>query len=273
MNLNFKHLDTIPKLISFFTVIFLLGALWYEGLHFNFFGIDIFSYINLTDAIILFIQKLFLMVGLSLIAFLFFYMFQSVFENSLKKMFDTTKYNMRFRLKQFKKGLIVMFFITLIPMISFMVFLPTWNSNLIKNEGFIYLRAFFVLLNLYFYFNWSLSYANISNEKSYVLQKYSIATVILSFFVIIYYYHRVEILNITNFKHNRLQVEYRVKLKKNNEVIDCIDSAYFVGKTKEYLFVTYPNQNGEYTKTRVISMNDVEEINTYKIIGWNSVFP
>ncbi len=274
MNFLFKYLGSVPKLISFISLIFLLGALWYEGLHYNFFGIDIFSYISLTDAIMLFLHKLFLMVCLSLLSFIFFYSFQVVFQEPLKRFFLIPKYNRSARRKQFFKGVVVYFFIGLVPMMLFMVYIPMWFRSAINSEWFILLRAFIVLLNIYFMFNWSQTFSKSDESDKYRIEKYSIITLIVSFFIIIYYYHRVEILRISDLRHSpRLEVTHRINLKENNEVIDCIDSAYFLGKTKDYIFILYPSINYNSSKTRIISMDEVEEINTYKTIPWYSVFP
>jgi hypothetical protein len=60
---------------------------------------------------------------------------------------------------------------------------------------------------------------------------------------------------------------------KNKEVIKCVDSVYFLGRTNNYVFILYPNSNGDYSKTRVINSSDIEEINILNIVKWYQVIP
>lgn len=60
---------------------------------------------------------------------------------------------------------------------------------------------------------------------------------------------------------------------KNNEIIDCVDSVYFLGKTNSHIFILYPNAIDNYSKTRVINVSDVQEINVFNVVRWYKVIP
>lgn len=104
MNFENRFVNALPKLIPLISLIFLLGSLWYEGLHYNFFGINIFSYISISESLNLFIDKLPLMIIISGSAILLFFGFQIIFEPWFIKLFHVAKYNQWVRRKRFRQG-------------------------------------------------------------------------------------------------------------------------------------------------------------------------
>jgi hypothetical protein len=268
------YFDSIPKAISFFSLLYLFGSLWFVGLHYSFFGINIFSYISFTDSINMFINKLPLMTILSIGAIIFFYLFQIAFEKVLKKVIVLSDDDVKVKRTKFFKSLIVMAIISLLPMLLFMVFIPTWIHGAFKEEWFVYVRALIGLFNIYWYVYLSFSISKSKYDRNKISKYPMFLTIILTYFAIIYYYHRIEILRISekDYRNEITQPEYVIKMK-NDEVIKTADSCYFLGKTKDYIFLVYPGFGGSYSRTQVINMSDVEEFNTYKIIPWYSVFP
>ena len=269
---EYSYLNTFPKVASFISLIFLLGSLWYEGLHYNFFGINIFSYISISDAINLFIDKLPLMVLISCGVIVFFLIFQSAFETTLKRLLHFSKYNKRLRMVKFWQVQWILFSISIIPMLAFMVFIPTLLSGSFKTEWFLILRAFIFLFNIFWVFNITNSFSKNKYDDKYFSQKAILITLIITFFIVIYYYHRLEILKISESKTDWRKASYTIKMR-NNEIVNCADTINYLGKTKEYIFLLYPKRNYEISSIRVINMNDVQEVKLNRVIAWYSVFP
>lgn len=272
MNIDTKFFNNLPKLIPFISLTFLLGSLWYEGLHYGFFGINIFSYISITEGINLFIDKLPLMVVISVGTLFFFFFFQLVFEKYLARLFHQSKYSKRVRMSRFPWVMLITFSISILPMLGFMVFIPIWLPGSFKTEEFLIIRAFIFLFTIFWFFNLSISFSRAKYDNNYFSQKSLLVTLIITFFVVIYYYHRLEILNIREPRFSWKKIDYVIKMR-NNEIISSGDSTYFLGKTKDYIFLLYPNRRDYISKTRVLNMADIKELVISRGIPWYSVFP
>ena len=266
-----RYLDTIPKLASFTSLIFLLGSLWHEGLHYNFFGVNIFSYISITEALNLFVLRLPLMIAISIGVILFFWFFQISFEKPLQKLYSP-KINRRYRMKVFFKQIIVLTLIFLLPFLSFMVFIPSLIHGSVDTEQFLFGKAFFILFNVFYMFNVVEGYSKGKTERPRLLNKKIFITLALTFFIVIYYYHRWEILKILRPNHDWKLISYTIKMK-NGEFITTSDSINIMGKTKEYLFVLAPRDGYNISSVRIIKMDDVSELTSNRVIKWRSVMP
>lgn len=149
MKIELKSIESFPKLISIISLFLLLGSLWFEGLYYSTFGINIFSYISISEAINLFIDKLPLMILISCGAFFIFFLFQLIFEERLIKLFHWARYNRRMRGLRFAQVNLINTIIFLIPFMLFAAIIPSWFVGSFKTEEFLLIRAFIVLFNIF----------------------------------------------------------------------------------------------------------------------------
>jgi len=268
MPMSKKYFSNTPQIIYLASTLFLLGSLWYIGLHYSFFGINIYSYISFGDSVNMFINKLPLMILISCFSIFFFFGLQYIFENPLKKVFILPKDNKQIRRRKILTYTIVSVLITILPMLLSMLYLPKFKHEV----WVIYLKAFFVLLNIYWYIHLAESVPKQLGINNILNQTSMYATIILTFFMVIYFHHKLGIWKISEEKYdNWKETKYILKLK--DETIQVGDSSYLLGSTKDYLFLIYPQINDFYTRTRVIKMENIQEIIYLKKIPWYSILP
>jgi len=252
------------------SVILYLGALWHAGLYYHKFGINIFTYVNLTETLGLFVDKLPLMLVISLGTFGFFLLFQLALEDKISRLLALSRYNKTQRKRKARRMTYFMTSLVFIPGI-FSFVLPTIFVGLHKTTIFIVLRAGSAVFIIFCFFNIMLQYREKYNYEAYD-RNLALLTFILTFFTVIYYFSLYQVLEIKNKPQHPLNPRYTI-IFKNDDKIEFGDSISLLGKTNNYLFLLKDNQANIDNVIRILRMDEVKEIKVKKSILWYTTSP
>lgn len=265
--------EAIPKYVYLVSIFFFLGSLWYQWIYYSSFGVNIFHYMGLSESLSNFIDKIPILLVISVSSVLYLLFLQVVFERWLIRIFHSAKYNRRTRLAQFNKTSILLLILFLLPFISIAAIIPSLFPSFVRTDGFMYLRAVIVTFNIYFFIIVPIVYSRSKYQSFYDYKTPLIITSIVLFFINIYYYNKIQIWGIINSPKNKYdKISWNLQLTNEQKIVSS-DSTYLLGKTNDYIFILYPRPSGLQSKTRIIKVSDIKEFEIIKYVRWYSILP
>jgi len=272
-----KFLSHIHKLIPSISLLFFLGSLWYEGLYYKAFSINIFSYVSIYDTLILFIEKIPLLTLLSGFALAFFYILQFIFHRPLSNLMNLKRFNLKERRKKFLPNMYLTFIIGIFPMLYFMGAFPGATLKIITSEGSLIFRALWALILIFLFIHVPMAYSGGKYDDNIFKLKQVVISFILTFFCVIYYYKNWQVLKLKE-KYDLLPNAppltklYTIKMNDGEEISDS-KCAIFIGQTNSYVFIIHPNFGIDKAETRAIKMSDIKEIKVNTYMRWFQIIP
>lgn len=255
-------LEKTGKYVSFFSVLFFLGAIWFEFLYYKGFGVDIFTFISFSEIIGLFIGHIPTLLFISFFVVLVMGMLTLPFLNFLKKLWNKDKYNLQERRKiNSNAGIITLYIGTTMLLLLFVPLILFWKK-LLYSELYIFLRAFVVIVFIY----WGVI-PYLGSRTSLKKELVYIGVFVLIFFVTIHYYVSHQLWSFKNDVLHQYNSPKRIILN-DSTILNTNDTLFYIGKTNNYIFIYIEPKNNNAPYSTAISMEHVKSISTFKKVGW-----
>lgn len=253
-------LDKLSKYVTFFSILFFVGAAWFEFLFYNGFGIEIFTFISFSEIIGLFIGYIPILFLIAFASVCFIFILSIPFHNLLKRLWDIEKFNLQERRKINRKIALVTTYSLSACFILLFGPLMASSSKLVHSEGFFFMRAFAVLIFLF----WGIvpylgSKLPIRKETVYLL------CFVLIFYTSIYFFVSHKLWSAKNDPY-AYSIPRRIVLK-DSTTLNTNDTLLYIGKTNNYIFMYTNSRDGSGYST-IIPIDQVFRIINSRPVSW-----
>src|SRR5258707_1317794 len=133
-------LEKFGKYTSFFSVLLFVGAVWFEYLFYNGFGVQIFTFISFSEIIGLFIGYIPILIFIAFMVCFFIGMFTLPLYPFLRKVWNIEKYNLQERRRINSKLKIISYYVMTGCLILIMGPFLSTSGKLVRSEGYFYLK-------------------------------------------------------------------------------------------------------------------------------------
>ena len=223
-------IEKLPKYVSFFSLLFLIGAIWFEYLYYASFGVDIFTYISFSEIITIFLGHIPMLLLTTASVLLFIVTLSLPLQRLIDKLFDKNEK----RIKE-KKGMeIKIMSITLIVscVVILLLFGPLMFSmkKFSKSQGYFFIRALAVFIFLF----WIIIPYIGSRLEAAKINMYIIVFAVI-FLVSLYYTASYKLWAAKNNPRDNFPYA-RIEMKNTTSMITG-DSLLLIGKTNNFVFL------------------------------------
>jgi hypothetical protein len=251
-------IEKVTKYTSFLSLLFFIGAVWYEFIYYESFGIDIFTYISLSEIIVLFISSIPSLLGISILVFGWIYLLMLAFSQLIKKLSDYQDLDEREKRRISSKNRLYIF------LVFDLYILVQFGPLLIHSNQIIYSETFFlvrIIVSLLFFFQ-AIIFA-IAPIKS--IQKHTLYLIlfVITFLGTVYYLASYQLWIVKNDPKRIVKVS--IQLNDSSQIISN-DSTILIGKTNNHVFIYNSNKIGAYST--VIPIARIQRINYYTKLTW-----
>lgn len=253
--------EKIKKYTSFVSILFFVGAVWYEFLFYKGFGIDIFSYVSFGEIITLFIGKIPFLILSSLFTIFVGFMLRLMFSGFIERVLKLEELSKKRRFgnpKLFRIGLYVGLVWILTWFGPMMLPIRSSTTKFIESEAYLFIRACGTFLLIFWITIQFIRRPSFNNEKLLIV------LFIATFYTLIYY--------LASFNLWSIKFDYKLSKRvtiilKDSSIINTNDSIRYIGRTNSHIFL-YRETHQKENYTTLISTEDVKRINIETDLNW-----
>lgn len=259
-------IEKYTKYASFLSIVFFLGAVWYDVLYYQSFGIDIFTYISFSETMGMFIGNIPLLLFTSIFIIIFFRVLSFLLRSHINKLLNYHISDIKTKKQIFKENwaiasflMSVFFIVLLLPSIFYS------NRKFLTSEGFFFLKTistlsivFYLLLSLY-------------TSKRFRGHINAIYLLIfgVSFFLSIYFYANSQLWDIRNNPEKRDSL--KIYMKSGKEICTN-ESLIYIGKTSDYIFLYNNTNNLNTIGTIILKVENIDSLKIFRTVSWYKPF-
>lgn len=257
--------EKITKYISVCSILILIAAVWHQYLFYSSIGIDIFSYITLSEAITLFISTIPILLLILVIIIFYIIITISIFNRWINKISNIKQYDQSEQRRINNKNARISYLVGLFCFIFYfgplMMPISDGGRRFIVSENYFFLRVIIAFI----FFTYSLLPFLGARFDLKKINIYAI-TIVLIFFSSVYYSVSHKLWAVKN-KPQYYFTPTNI-LFKDSTGITTNDSLILVGKTNSYFFLYKFEHIPELSYTKVIPTDQIKTVTVNKYGSW-----